>query len=209
MVLLLLLLADVWSFQRKIVVAVSFDHQKRDNIREKKTFHSFYASSFALSLWLPLFCCCSLCRVLDVRAYVCAVQISNVCIHYNIILCVFSALFRITSVLCPWCGRFLRCLWFFFFHSFGRCRRLHLRTFWSATKTNSNGFQQTLIQMQHLNFSFQNVHCSMSSKTHSKRWRISDVICELGLAAASFFSAVVDRPFYTHMHFCWFVCQCH
>lgn len=77
---------------------------------------------------------------------------------------------------------------FFFFHSFGRCRRLHLRTFWSATKTNSNGFQQTLIQMQHLNFSFQNVHCSMSSKTHSKRWRISDVICELGLAAASFFS---------------------
>lgn len=75
----------------------------------------------------------------------------------------------------------------FFFHSFGRCRRLHLRTFWSATKTNSNGFQQTLIQMQHLNFSFQNVHCSMSSKTHSKRWRISDVICELGLAVASFF----------------------
>lgn len=60
------------------------DHQKT---RYKK-YHSFYASFFALSLWLCLLF--GLCACL----YVCAVQISNVCIHYNIIL-FFSALFAL------------------------------------------------------------------------------------------------------------------
>lgn len=125
------------------------DHQKT---RYKK-YHSFYASFFALSLWLCLLF--GLCACL----YVCAVQISNVCIHYNIILFfrLFShyifALSMMRSVLV------YRFFLFILFAYIWMCR------------VNSNGFQQTLTQMHKYGY-FCGVHCLMCRKTHSKPQRI-------------------------------------
>lgn len=170
-----------------------------------------------MSLWfIFIFFRCSL-PVCDVRVYVCAVQISNVCIHYNIILCVFFRLFFVLHLCFVHDAVDFGVVYFFFLHRWivvfvvvaaVVCICVHFNRPQRRIQMLFNKHSYKCIIWMCFFFSLLSKRSLfMSSKTHSKRWRISDVNDFMNWAVATAANVIslirffIKRPFYIYMHF--------